>query len=176
MLPLVAAAYKDGPVANMTGGFGEPSCHECHLDNPLNAPGGGLSIGGVPAAYAPGQSYEVTVDLTREGMARGGFEIAARFASGDRKGQQAGGWRTLDERVQIVRSETDPTLLFAEHNAAGSSLRTPGHGTWTLEWTAPDDGRAPVEFSAAANAANDDASPLGDYIYVSAIESAPPLR
>jgi hypothetical protein len=35
-----AAAFKEGPYPNVTGGFGEQSCRLCHLDNPLNAPAG----------------------------------------------------------------------------------------------------------------------------------------
>ena len=32
-LPLAASAFKEGPYPNVTGGFGEQSCHLCHLDN-----------------------------------------------------------------------------------------------------------------------------------------------
>jgi hypothetical protein len=43
-------------------------------------------------------------------------------------------------------------------------------GRWTFRWTAPADapGRA-VVFHVAANAANDDDSPLGDFIYARAL-------
>ena len=46
--PAMAWAFKEGPYPNVTGGFGEQSCHLCHLDNPLNAPGGALEVSGVP--------------------------------------------------------------------------------------------------------------------------------
>src|SRR5712691_2414588 len=81
-LPLAMTAYKDGAPAHMNGGFDEPSCHSCHLDNPLNAPGGALKLAGVPPAYKPGQRYRLTLDLVRDGMERGGFQVSARFASG----------------------------------------------------------------------------------------------
>src|SRR3954452_13120136 len=92
LLPIAASAFKEGPYPNVTGGFGEQSCHLCHLDNPVNAPGGAGTLGGVPAAYTPGQSYPLTVTIRREGLRRGGFEIAARFASGRQRGRQAGSW------------------------------------------------------------------------------------
>ena len=75
-LPLSAAAFKEGPYPNVTGGFGEQSCHVCHLDNPVNAPGGRLDIEGTPATYAAGESYRITISITREGLRRGGFEIS----------------------------------------------------------------------------------------------------
>src|SRR5438128_2936640 len=45
---------KEGPYPNVTGGFGEQSCHLYHLDNPINAPGGTLTVEGVPQAFVPG--------------------------------------------------------------------------------------------------------------------------
>src|SRR5438105_15914432 len=101
-LPMAALAFKEGPYPNVTGGFGEQSCHLCHLDNPINAPGGALTVEGVPAAYAPGQAYQLTVTVRREGLRRGGFEIAARFASGRHRGKQAGSWKPLDNRLQRI--------------------------------------------------------------------------
>src|SRR5439155_190919 len=76
-LPFAAEAFKEGPYPNVTGGFGEQSCHLCHNDNPTNAPGGTLMMTGVPPAYVAGETYAITVSLAREGMRRGGFEIAA---------------------------------------------------------------------------------------------------
>src|SRR5207247_9775219 len=84
-LPLATAAYKEGPFPNVTGGFGDKTCHSCHFDNPLNAPGGTLDVSGIPSSYTPGQAYPITITLSREGMKRGGFEIAARFTSGRQK-------------------------------------------------------------------------------------------
>ncbi len=36
---------------------------------------------------------------------------------------------------------------------------------WRIRWTAPAHPRGAVVFHLAANAANDDESPLGDFIY-----------
>ena len=173
-LPPALSAYRDGPPANMTGALGDTSCHQCHLDNPLNAPGGALSVAGVPPVYTAGRTYRMTVRLERDGMRSGGFQVAARFASGARSGRQAGAWRILDQRVQLVRSDGDRDLVFAEHTALGSTLSTPGANVWILEWTAPEGATAPVGFSVAGNAADDDASPLGDYIYLENVRAVPP--
>ena len=174
--PLAAFAFKEGPYPNVTGGFGEPSCHVCHLDNPLNAPGGSLAFSGVPPSYTPGTAYAITVTLTRAGLRRGGFEISARFASGPRKGKQAGAWRPVDARVQLIPSQVDASLMFVQHNLAGSTAPVRGANSWTIEWTAPSPASGPVQFNAAGNASNNDDSPLGDFIYVQAARSAPAPR
>ncbi len=172
-LPFALSGYKEGPSSNMTGGFGDKSCHSCHDDNPLNPRGGSLTVAGVPSRYTTGQTYPITVTLARDGMRRGGFEIAARFASGPLKGKQAGAWRLLDERVQLVPSQKDPSLQFVQHNTLGSRAPTAGANSWTIEWTAPIPAAGPVQFNVAGNATNDDASPLGDYIYLKALRSGP---
>jgi hypothetical protein len=172
-LPIAALAFKEGPYPNVTGGFGEQSCHLCHLDNPVNAPGGAVTIDGVPATFAPGQTYPITVTIRRDGMRRGGFEIAARFAAGRQRGKQAGAWHLLDTRAQLIPGAVDHALTFVQHNLTGSRAATAGANTWTIEWTAPAAAAAPVQFNVAANASNNDDSPLGDFIYVKAVRSAP---
>jgi hypothetical protein len=172
-LPIAAAAFKEGPYPNVTGGFGEQSCHLCHLDNPINDPGGSLTLDGVPASYRPGQTYEIRVTITREGLRRGGFEIAARFAAGKLKGRQAGAWRPLDAREQLIPGAVDRALTFVQHNLAGSRVPATGANAWTIEWTAPSPAAAPVQFNVAANASNNDDSPLGDYIYLKSARTVP---
>jgi hypothetical protein len=172
-LPIAAGAFKEGPYPNVTGGFGEQSCHLCHLDNPVNAAGGRLEIKGVPRSYTAGQTYEVTVSLTRAGTRRGGFEIAARFVTGKRRGKQAGSWKLTDGRMQLIPGTVDSALSFVQHNLAGSRTTTPGVHAWTIEWTAPSPASDPVQFNVAANASNNDDSPLGDYIYLERARSLP---
>jgi hypothetical protein len=167
------AAFKEGPYPNVTGGFGEQSCRLCHLDNPLNARGGLLTLTGVPIEFSPGAVYPITVTIAREDMRRGGFEIAARFASGKQKGRQAGTWKLTDARTQLIPGAVDKALTFVQHNLAGSRAATAGANTWTIEWTAPAEAVAPVQFNVAANASNNDDSPLGDYIYLRSARTTP---
>ena len=172
-LTVVVSAFKEGPYPNVTGGFGEQSCHLCHLDNPVNAPGGSLEITGVPPAYNAGEVYTITVRIEREDVRRAGFEIAARFAAGKQKGRQAGSWRVLDARAQLIPGAVDKQLTFVQHNLAGSRAPARGSNAWTIEWTAPAPATTPVVFNVAANASNNDDSPLGDYIYLKSARSAP---
>jgi hypothetical protein len=171
--PVVADAFKEGPYPNVTGGFGEQTCHLCHLDNPLNAPGGSVEVAGVPAAFTPGERYPITVTVQREDLSRGGFEISARYAAGRQRGKQAGVWSVTDGRAQLIPGAVDKALTFVQHNLAGSRTRSTGRNAWTIEWTAPPAPAAPVIFHVAANASNNDDSPLGDFIYVRSIRSAP---
>jgi hypothetical protein len=171
-LPLAVSAFKEGPYPNVTGGFGEQTCHLCHIDNPINAPGGTLALDGVPASFAPDQAYPITVTISRQGLRRGGFEIAARFVGGRQKGRQAGSWRLLDTRAQLIPGAVDKALTFVQHNQTGSRATTPGSNSWTMEWTAPSSAAGAVQFNVAANASNNDDSPLGDYIYIKAVRSA----
>jgi len=172
-MPLAASAFKEGPYPNVTGGFGEQSCHLCHLDNPVNAPGGSVTLDGIPPSFSAGQTYSITVTVNRDGMRRGGFEIAARFASGKQKGKQAGVWKPLDARVQLIPGAVDKVLTFVQHNLAGSRVAATGANSWTIDWTAPPSAAVPVQFNVAANASNNDDSPLGDYIYVKTMKSVP---
>ena len=171
-LSLALSAFEEGPYPNVTGGFGEESCHTCHLDNPVNAPGGTLNISGVPPAYAPGQTYDITVGVARGGLRRGGFELSARYASGKQRGRQAGSWRLPDARMQIVPSQVDPALQFVQHTLTGTRAAMRGQLSWTVRWIAPTTG-GPVQFNAAGNASNDDDSPLGDYIYLKTSRTVP---
>lgn len=171
--PVGIGAFKEGPYPNVTGGFGEQSCHLCHLDNPINAPGGSVQVEGVPPSFKAGETYPITITLAREDMRRGGFEISARFASGRQRGHQAGSWRVRDARAQLIPGAVDKALTFVQHNLAGSRATTAGVNAWTIDWTAPATAAAAVQFNIAANASNNDDSPLGDYIYLKALRSAP---
>ena len=172
----VTLAFREGPLPNMAGGFGDQTCRMCHFDGPLNAPGGRVVLS-APASYVPGKVYPISVTLTRKAVERGGFEISARFTTAPERGRQAGSWAVpSDGRVQSVKSQQDASLVFLQHTTAGSTTKTPGTLAWTLQWTAPPPGRGAVQFNVAANASNDDASPLGDHIYTSERVSRPATR
>jgi hypothetical protein len=163
---LALAGFREGPLPGMTGGFGEPTCQKCHFDQPLDDPAGALRLIGVPRSYTPGRRYSITVELVRPGLKRGGFELSARFAGG----RPAGALSVAGDRLQIVRSP-DSDVQYAQHTVAGSLAWPPGALRWSVDWTAPHAGSA-VVFHTAANASNDDASALGDFIYAAVAPSA----
>ncbi len=161
--------FKTGPPPAHTGGFGEPTCRACHSDAGLNEPGGELQITGAPAAYEPGRDYQLEVVLRRAGMLRAGFQLAARFEQGTPAGVFAPG----DARSTVIW-DTLSHVSYIEHNLSGTAL-VGAAGRWAVRWTAPPpgDARGVVVFNAAGNAANDDDSPLGDFIYTTVLRVAP---
>jgi hypothetical protein len=162
-LGTVAAApfYAAGPPAGRTGGFNEPTCRECHQHNPLNDPPGILSLAGLPPSYEPNRMYYLTLTLARPGMLAAGFQLASR--SHDREGGQAGSLAPADERTTFAPA-TLPALQYLQHTRPGTSLTAADTARWTFMWRAPE-GLGPVIFHVAANAANEDNSELGDFIY-----------
>lgn len=155
--PARAVVYASGPPAAHTGGFGEPTCQQCHTEFDLNLLGGRLEVEGLPEAYEPGRSYAVVVTLHSDQMESAGFQLSARFDGGG----PAGKLSPVDARVAVVDSTGVP---YAQHTAGGTAPETHELARWTLEWVAPPSGGR-VVFHAAANSANGDNSPFGDLIY-----------
>jgi hypothetical protein len=160
-LPLALAAYQDGPVPGVTGGFGEPTCRQCHAGDAATV--GSLKIE-APATYLPGRAYDVRVTLERPGLQVGGFEVSARYLSGALAGTQAGSLEAVDERTRVITSRK---IQYAQHTAAGSTSTKRGALQWSLTWRAPKSPRGQVVFHVAGNASNADYSALGDSIYTS---------
>ena len=155
-----------GPPPGHTGGFGEPTCLECHIGSRLNQPGSTLAVIGIGGSYRPGETYEVTVRLLSYDMLAAGFQAAFRKAEDLDRGKSAGVLRSLDDRVAVVPSESGD-VRYVQHTDRG----TPADGElaeWTFEWTAPEH-REPVALHVAANSGNGDNSPLDDLVYTSSI-------
>ena len=167
--PRALIPHADGPPLARTGGFGELTCVECHLDLELNAPGGALLLDGIPASFTPGAAYVVTVVVEGEGMGSAGFQAAARFHEGERTGTPAGRLAPLDGRT-VVRGEDG--VHYINHTVEGSELGPGDVASWSFEWVAPGE-PSPVVFHVTGNSANGDNSPLGDLIYAAEVVVPP---
>jgi hypothetical protein len=161
--------FRDGPPAQVSGGFGEDTCSACHFGTAEdNDPSGSLEIGGIPAGYTPGESYLLTVSLKRHGLAAGGFQLTARFQDdGTQAGSLAAGSDAEALRLGIL---TDREVQYAHHLLPGIEPAGTGANSWTLRWTAPEAGRV-VVFHAAAVAADGDESQFGDYVFTTSGEA-----
>ena len=166
-------SYVEGPPPAHAGGFGGDTCHACHFENDRDAPGGALTLSGVPDTFDPSAIYRITVSLERPEIGRAGFQLAARISEGAGAGGPAGALRAMggDERVQAVTAADGVT--YAQHTEPGTSLTGPGTASWTVEWRPPAVDATSVVFHAAANAANDDASEFGDFIYTASATTRP---
>ncbi len=172
--PVALRSFAEGPFPGFTGGFDEPTCQQCHLGNDLNAPDGTLTLSGVPDAYQPGETYTIVVKLEKDGLQKGGFQLAARWSSGASAGADAGTLEPLGADLQLVKS-ADKKVTYIQHTPAGTKTTTPGSLTWRFRWIAPSAG-VPVEFDLAANASNNDESPMEDNIYTTKATAKPAAR
>lgn len=165
-----AGHYLDAPPLGHTGGFGEPTCRACHFDAPLNEAGGRLTVRGLPDGLGKkGGAAGVTVELVRPGMERAGLQLAARWASGERRGASAGRFEVDGERLEAAKGEEGDGVVYLRHTEAGSGLSAPDTARWRFRWVPPQGAWGPVVVHLAANAANDDASAFGDRIYADSV-------
>jgi hypothetical protein len=168
-VPRAGEAHRDRPPPAHTGGFDEPTCASCHLGDPVNAPGGRLRIA-VPPTFVPGAEHQIEVRLARAGTKRAGFQLSVRHADGGLAGGQAGALLASGSEVQLVA--THP-VAYAAHTEAGTALEAAGEARWRLRWRAPAAPGGAVVFHATANAADDDDSALGDFVYAASAVSSP---
>ena len=161
--------YADGAPPGFSGGFKEESCHGCHFDaaEPNTRPGE-VSITGLPERFTAGQRYPLTIRLSRPGMAIGGFQLAARFDDGT----QAGTLERGPGEEKRLAVEVSSGVQYANQRRPGAQTTAPGLAQWTVIWTAPAAAR-PVTFHVAANAADNDESTRGDYVYTALANSRP---
>jgi hypothetical protein len=161
------AAYDARPPLAHTGGFGEPTCRECHFAGPSGTTGV-VALGGVPDEYRLGIVYRLDVTIRDRSAKAGGFQVAARVAGGPHAGTQAGTLCAVDARVAVV-TDSARGVQYASHAGAarGDSLQ------WQVAWRAPSQDVGSVIFHVAANSANDDNSMLGDVILVASREIRP---
>lgn len=163
LLPLclgfAALRLSDGPPLAHTGGFGEPTCMECHGGSPLNQPGGQLALSGAPERFTPGQQYQFYVVLRRAGTRRAGFELSIRHPNGE----QAGLLEAAEPARTLVERDSVRGVWYAHHIRAGTDVS--GDSTrWLVRWRAPL-GHEDAVVNVASVSANDDNSPLDDAVY-----------
>ena len=173
-LPFNASASSlEVPPAH-TGGFGQPDCTACHFENDVHEAGTNLSLEGLPAAYQPGQTYDLTIRLADPALRVGGFLLSARAAGTMHCGSPAGALEPVDGRTEKVLHGLPPVEYLRSVDSTLEPHSAPT-AIWRLKWTAPDYGNAYVVFHLTANAGNGDGSPLGDQIYALEIILPPKL-
>lgn len=150
-----------GPEPGHTGGFGERTCRRCHFDGPERPTDAAVTLLGLPTAWEPAASYPLAIVVSGDAVRRGGFQLAVRYADGERAGQQAGA--LAGEAGHSVAVAHDG-VWYLGHVAASTLPDSTGVVRWGVTWTAPAAGGGAVIFHVAANAANDDDSELGDRI------------
>ncbi|MBI3951027.1 MAG: hypothetical protein HY314_11300 [Acidobacteria bacterium] len=164
-------AFSSGPLPGLTGAPGEGNCTECHdsFGEETNRGSGSLTIT-APPRYETGRRLTITVSLSQPGQRRWGFEITACATETN---EPAGRFVITDPtHTQLVQGENG--RFYVEHTQAGSYAGQTDGATWTFDWMAPETDMGPVAFYAAGNAANNDNTRLGDWIYTVIASVAPP--
>lgn len=154
--------HIEGPPPGHTGGFGEPSCHVCHDELPLNDPDDDLRLFTVgEGEIRAGDPILLGIRMRSLDMEAAGFQASVRIADGPSAGSQAGRLSAVDERVRVIRDERG--IEYAQHTESGTTVEAELI-RWTFAWTPPA-GVDRVLFHASVNSANGDNSPLGDFIH-----------
>src|SRR5215218_808352 len=158
-----ALALSRGPFLEHTGAPGEQTCQTvCHRTYALNSGLGHVEIAGLPAQYAPGATYPVTVRVSDPKASRWGFEITAVADDGTDGGSFS---NNQDLKVQALGPSIKLKRFYAEHTELGTYQGQAGGAEWTLSWKAPAEDKGPITLYAAGNAANSDHTDFYDYIY-----------
>lgn len=167
--PVLLFAFSSGPPQGRTGAQvdGGLTCTACHRGADVNNGVGRLTI--TAAAYSPGVKQTIRVRLEHPEARRWGFQLTARVASDPSK---KAGTLTPNADAQVRCGLTGTAvapcgdaLEFAEHTQPGTSADTPNGKTWEIEWTPPDSNVGDIIFFAAGNAANNNGTNTGDFIY-----------
>ena len=160
--PRPVPVHDTGAPPGHTGAAGGPTCHVCHNDLELNEPEGRLELTGFPERFQPGHAYVVTVSLDSEGMVRAGFQASV----------SRGELHSLSGAT-VVMAPDSLDRPYVGHAAGHTYPDTSDRTRWMFEWVAPGGSSGPVQLDVAANSANGDNSPLGDFIYTAAREARP---
>lgn len=174
----VHAKISPGPPLGFTGAPGEGTCVGCHYTfnqpNPPNT-GGKVEITGLPASYASGQSYTVTVTVSHPTARAWGFELTALDLSGT---SSTIGALTVTTPATVLKrdsSDSGQQRIYLSHGGeTGIAQGKPGSNSWSFSWTAPAASVGDVTFYAVGNAANNQISPEDDYIYTTSVKVASP--
>jgi hypothetical protein len=159
--------HQAGPQPAHTGGFGEPTCHACHFDYPLNdEPRASIALAGLPEKLEPRQTYTLQLSIEHAELRRGGFQLSARFADGS----AAGMFLVADS--SHVRVQQHNGIGYLSHTATSADAVDSHTISWNIAWIAPSEVR-PVSFHVAVNVANSDASEFGDRIFSASFAVSP---
>jgi len=159
----VAYAKITGPDAGYTDAPGDiGNCTFCHdTYHQPNVGPGSVSIGGIPSVYNPGQQYMLMVTVQQSGRRRFGFQLTTIDQSGTRAGTLA----PLSSDTQVNSETGAGGRQYIEHTKIGTAAPFTGSRNFSVRWTAPETDIGTVSFWVAGNAADDDGTNQGDYIY-----------
>lgn len=172
---ILSTGYKvtsTGAPIGSTGAPDENTCAKagCHTGtNTVNTGLAQLSIdlGDAGGEYIPGKTYSISVSLTQKQIQRFGFSLTAL----DENNKSIGELKVSDSgRTQLMKGVGSYTgREYVTYTAAGTAPYVKGQGKWNFNWTAPTNYAGKISFYAAAVAANNDGTDLGDSVYTKSV-------
>lgn len=162
--------------AGKTGSPGEATCQTtCHNSNTLNDGIGSVTISSdMPNwEYMTGDTYNISVTVTRAGISLFGFGLEC--LDGSSPNQNAGVFLvTNSAETQIknatVNSVVRKNMVHKYNGGIGSGTKT-----FSFKWIAPATNLGNITFYAAGNAANGNNLASGDFIYTATQVATPAL-
>lgn len=163
-----AHAFPEGPPPGHTGAMlgdrQQPDCSTCHFAGPDASHLSGLTLHGWPQTIEPNAVYELKLQLLDPEAKVGGFQVIIVNREGD-----SGRFTALEHQEVVSHDGID----YLGHTEPTSSTQDEQSGemkvVWRVRWQAPAE-QGIFSVFAAAVAADDDDSPLGDAAYTLSIQ------
>ncbi len=154
--------------AGYTGSPGEGDCTTCHTSFAVNTGGGSITFqnSGMPAnEYVAGQTYNMSITVTRSTNILFGFGFEALNSANDNAGTLNITDAAATQIKTLLVSGITRRNVVHQLNAGAAS----GSKTFNFSWTAPATGSGAVSFYFAGVAADASGSNINDYVYKSSL-------
>ena len=128
------------------------NCTSCHSGT-VDSGDGEVVFSGLPTAYEPGNTYEVTVTVSGSNDRGYGFQAAAQ------SGNNSVGSFSFNSNSSNIESNGG----YVQHDSRTTS------GEWIFEWLAPESDVGEITFSASGLATGGASGNAGDEVYIESI-------
>jgi hypothetical protein len=157
---------KDDGRAGNNGSPGENTCNTtgCHTGNPVNSTNGSVNIESpdlINWQYVPGETYTISVTVAQVNRNLFGIGFEALTSTNNNAGILTPGVGTQLKNA-VVQGVSRVNVVHVLNGGA-----SPNAHTFTFSWQAPATDIGNVTFYTAGNAANNNGTASGDFIYTS---------
>lgn len=179
---LVLASYTifktSGAHPGSTGAPGDLTCAQsgCHVTASVTQDSGlvnTLLFNSIDTTYTPGNSYTLTLQVTKAAIQKFGFELVALK---DSTNTNIGNFTLIEstrtQKINHLAGGGDLRYSMT-HKTAGTSTTTPGAIQWKMKWTAPATNVGTITFWYTTNCTNNNGLNTGDQLFLSHFQIRP---
>lgn len=165
---LISTKSEEPPVRNSSApNHGSCNSDLCHSGT-LNSGGGSVSIAFNDGnfIYEAGKTYDMTVNIIDAAAIRYGFQMVA-YDKTDVENMiyTSQGEFVSPDNVTVTTTDSDNTEYISHFDIPNSN-----EGSFSFQWTAPDEDQGDITFYVAGNAANGNGNKGGDNIYTNTLD------